>query len=476
MSALSDLDNVQLVVVDEGGTPPLPPITAPTSDDTDGFTDEEVYQILTGQATVTASGSITPVEASPGTEHPAALVSATVENEAIDDDSDEEEDLGGPNTGGMIALVPSLADRQRLALAGYEADTELHLTLLYLGLAADFTDNQQFAIRDAMEDLISNQTAITANVFGAAMWNPDGDSPAIVLNVGGAILKDVHHAVCEAVDELWGTMLPEQHSPWVPHVCLAYTSDMTVLNQAIRLTGPITFDALRVAFAGVVTDFPLYASTIVADASTGDDMTAPTTTADPAATGDAGLPAPPAGLDISNLGPMGWYGILTVEGPESGDGRVFSANSLDLTMSDTDFGHPNLMWQKSTEPGHDGAVMVGNIQQMLRDGENIWGAGQFADTPDGQEAWRLNQSGFLTGVSVDVDSIKDADVELVFPDSDGEDDEMGFEMLFAMPEQTIFHAGRIRAATLCYIPAFTQAKIYPVQTSTELEAEAGDDY
>jgi hypothetical protein len=69
---------------------------------------------------------------------------------------------------------------------------------------------------------------------------------------------------------------------------------------------------------------------------------------------------------------------------------------------------------------------------------------------------------FIRGVSIDADSIADADVEYVFPEdiNEGMDEEGDlFEMLFAQPEKVIFHGGRIRAATLVDIPAFAEAYV-----------------
>lgn len=167
-----------------------------------------------------------------------------------------------------------------------------------------------------------------------------------------------------------------------------------------------------------------------------------------------------------------WEGVLAMEDVETGDGRMFSPGAI--TWDELPI---PLRW--NMEDSHGGqpttkAVLAGRIDKIWRNPENpmmIMGAGVFDDGGvNGAEALRLVKGKFLSGISVDPDSIKDADVELVFPDGGGEgmDDEL--MQLFAQPELTIFHAGRLRGATLVDIPAFTEAKIWLVDPSTVPQA------
>jgi hypothetical protein len=161
--------------------------------------------------------------------------------------------------------------------------------------------------------------------------------------------------------------------------------------------------------------------------------------------------------------PTDWQGVLVVEDVTTGDGREFAGGALswsDLPLT--------LRWNK--EDSHGGipstvAVGVGSIDQVWRDGNKIMGSGRFdTEDEDGARAFRKVRDGFLKGVSVDVDDIADADVEYIWPEKpEGEEaDEDGDDLimlLFGRPEKTVFHAGRIRAATLCDIPAFVEAYI-----------------
>ena len=176
----------------------------------------------------------------------------------------------------------------------------------------------------------------------------------------------------------------------------------------------------------------------------------------PAVTGDGGY----ASLALMNGTP--WDGVLAVEGVPTGDGRQFAENAIT-------WAEPPLTLRHNIEDSHGGVpttktVAVGRIDEVYRDATNplqIMGRGVFDDGgTNGAEALRLMRGGFLSGVSIDPDDITDADVELVFPQTESEGEEID-EMaeLFMMPELTIYHAGRIRAATLVDIPAFVEAKI-----------------
>lgn len=167
----------------------------------------------------------------------------------------------------------------------------------------------------------------------------------------------------------------------------------------------------------------------------------------------------PADIGGENTAP--WRGPITVEGIETGDGREFDNGSL--TWADLPL---PLRWNK--EDSHGGeprtlAVNVGRIDKVWREDSGlIMGEGLLdLGNADGQEVHRKIGGKFLRGISVDVDSVKDADMELIWPvtDPDGENDPDPFAQMFAAPEKVVFHKGRIRAATLVDIPAFAEAYV-----------------
>lgn len=169
-----------------------------------------------------------------------------------------------------------------------------------------------------------------------------------------------------------------------------------------------------------------------------------------------------------------WDGVLTVEGIESGDGRMFKVGSLswDLTPAD---GMP-LMWQRVTSHGGQGdeSVRVGSVTQVWREPDPggrpdvaiIRGRG-FLDlgNPDGAEVARRMHAGVMSGNSVDVDSVKDANVEFVYdqpaagqaPAQPGQPADI--TSMFKKPQLTIYNKGRVRGTTMVEFPAFTEARL-----------------
>jgi hypothetical protein len=159
-----------------------------------------------------------------------------------------------------------------------------------------------------------------------------------------------------------------------------------------------------------------------------------------------------------------WTGVLVVEGVTTGDGREFAPNSL--TWADLPL---PLRWNKEDSHGgipHTVAVNVGRIDVIWRDEDKIMGSGvlNLAEA-DGKRAYDLIKGKFLRGVSIDADDIGDADIEYVWPEKNSDDDSEIVEaddilsILFGTPEKTIFHAGRVRAATLCDVAAFVEAYV-----------------
>lgn len=167
-----------------------------------------------------------------------------------------------------------------------------------------------------------------------------------------------------------------------------------------------------------------------------------------------------------------WKGTICVEGITSGDFREFAEGAL--TWADPPI---PLRWKKEDAHGgvNDVTVAVGTITSIARDGQHITGEGVFdLGSEDGREAHRRVGEGFLAGISIDADDITDADVELIWPEEqkDSEDEDDVLAVLFASPDKIVFHAGRIRAATLCDIPAFVEATVALV-ASGEVEVPDG---
>lgn len=165
------------------------------------------------------------------------------------------------HTGAMVALRMTDADAARLAVDGGLPPEEMHMTLAYLGDAADIS-------QDARDRMIKSMTRIARKVgapiqaegFSINAFNP-GDAndrqTAIVMGVNGSMLADMQKGVCKTLGNCDGYEMPEQHEPWAAHTTLEYSDDLNKVAAYADRVGPITFDRLRLAFAGDVIDIPL---------------------------------------------------------------------------------------------------------------------------------------------------------------------------------------------------------------------------
>lgn len=329
----------------------------------------------------------------------------------------------GGYTGAMIALVPSAADAQRLALDAPDAlpADELHLTLLFLGDASDWPqdarNNLVEAARNLVQELLPEQYGqpIHAAAFGAAHWIPTSDAPAWVWSVSddrdssGPSLLNAVSLAWDAVGKAASTPeMPAQHSPWQPHVTAAYTTD-DLRQQLVDRLGPITFDRLRVAFGGETVDIPLTPDTNAGEAAT-------TTVA----------------VDMSDPVPWDTPGdtALAFEDQETGDGRIFSAGALYW-----DDGPWPLQYADEMLSGHDGAELAGAITTMTRDGGRLAGTGVlYPSQPAGRNALMLLTENAPLGVSVDLD---DVDIELV--DRTTDDDAPADLLMASLPAASVLH-------------------------------------
>lgn len=188
---------------------------------------------------------------------------------------------GTSHSGAMIALVPTDANLDRLAIDEYgEPRDELHLTLYYLGDAADVDADVRQGVINAVTSMVERRDLppVTARAFGAAHWNPTGDDSAWVLNVGDVSsderdsesLAVVREMMNEALDDgdIMFTM-PSQHTPWQPHICVVYSRHEDWYGALLDRLGDVTFDRVRLAFGDEVTDVPLGRAATVASTSGG---------------------------------------------------------------------------------------------------------------------------------------------------------------------------------------------------------------
>lgn len=185
------------------------------------------------------------------------------------------------STGAMIALIPTDEDAARLFVDGGEAVDQLHCTLMYLGKAAEIPTKARSLIVETVSHAINGLPRVDADGFAVSAFNPsnpDRDT-CIVLGLGGEAVDDAHYVVETAMRDLAANAmldLPAQHRPFVAHLTLAYTDDLSRVAELADRTGPVVFDRVRVVFGGDAVDIPLVAvdwgAMSVAAAADGDEL------------------------------------------------------------------------------------------------------------------------------------------------------------------------------------------------------------
>lgn len=326
-------------------------------------------------------------------------------------------------TGKVIVAIPAADD----PIWDASSEPVPHMTMIWLG-KQEFTDEPWQAIlagvRSAAEQFGElegpQEVAVTSR-------EPLGDDDADVLMVDPgkmANLRDymlTHETIRAAFDAV------EQYPQWTPHVTLGYpeTPAKGEPGETIR------FDRLAVwdgDYEGE--EFPMSVA-VEEDAPVVEDV-------EPVISDDE---------DFVNDVAVPWYGVLAPEGEWSGDKRRFSEGALEWR----DLPIP-LLWQEKSGMGHEGSVVVGQIADIWKDNGLVWGAGTFAATEDADKVIGLVAEEHLRGVSIDVDAA---------------------EMALEDDEQSItFSKGRISAATVVPIPAFSQAFIRLGLTERPMEGES----
>lgn len=183
---------------------------------------------------------------------------------------------GSHTKGGMIALMPTAEDAERLAIPGGESAEELHCTLFFLGDDGSiWTEDQRDELEGRVRDLVTGLPAVQARAFGAAHWNGGGDYPCWVWSVGDNRDAEPAGGSLGEARVLAGTALtmtmdlpevPEQHSPWAAHVCAAYSDDPALLVELEQRLGKVTFDRIRLSFGDDDRDIPLTGDAVTAAA------------------------------------------------------------------------------------------------------------------------------------------------------------------------------------------------------------------
>jgi 2'-5' RNA ligase len=411
---------------------------------------------------------------------------------------------GEPHTGAMVALVP--ARPEAWTLRDGEPATALHLTLGYLGESDLIPLPALATIQAGLDQLAAGTAPIDGRVFGASVWNTTGDMPSLNLAVGtpGDGLERLRESVWTLIGRagvaggptaLWSP--PENHHPWVAHVCVMYGDHefglepfYAAVSAATQLEGDITFDRIRLAYGGQAYDFPL-AGNVPAPAPDGSMSTTAANLADAteettmptAAPAPRPAPAPtdecPEGQELvdgecvpieaeptaavrppAEPGEHAWAAMHT-QGSSTGDretGRKFTNTSYRQT--------PFAFHRSVTSSAHGGTptvVHVGNVVRVVPGGPGQPDYGFVKldlDLPEGADYARRLVQGHERWVSIGLDETKPT-VTAEWPSPDDEDEDGDpLAMLFEEPDLLTIDGGRVAELTGVSVPAQADAEIY----------------
>jgi 2'-5' RNA ligase len=159
------------------------------------------------------------------------------------------------HSGAMIALVPTDEYAKKLSIEGYEPDEALHVTLFFLGSAANWDHQLRDELTRKLRKL-ADEDGFVGSVWGTASFNPNGASPCSVYLIRADGITFLRTKIGNVISEIPRAMdlMPVQHETFIPHMTAGYD----LHPASLTYTGRVDFDRIRVSFAGDdVRDIPL---------------------------------------------------------------------------------------------------------------------------------------------------------------------------------------------------------------------------
>lgn len=192
----------------------------------------------------------------------------TIPPEDDDTDEDEQDDPDSTPTGVMIAYMLDPEEANRLAVDGGESADRLHITLLYLGDAADMPLDVRQEIASQLGAYCASVPPLDGEVSGVGRFNPSPGSDGkyvVYASVDMPGLEDLQDDLSDLMDAC-GCEYSDSHG-FTPHITLRYDDAVSPLPQVP--TVPLTLDDLSLVFAGAVQSFPLTGALFMASSAPG---------------------------------------------------------------------------------------------------------------------------------------------------------------------------------------------------------------
>src|SRR5258706_34386 len=173
------------------------------------------------------------------------------------------------NTGAMIAHFPDQALNLLVEIAaqhfpGYAVPgSDMHLTLAYLGEAADLGDDDEMEMSNELDHLASKLSPLQGSINGITRFL-DSDPNPVVVNFDARGFSTLRKVL---LNSLRGQgVKPVLNHGFTPHITLAYLPADKQMPDVKFSPIPVTLNSLSLAVGQVRTDFPLRGDVALSEA------------------------------------------------------------------------------------------------------------------------------------------------------------------------------------------------------------------
>lgn len=162
--------------------------------------------------------------------------------------------LAEPNTGAMIALLLDQETAQQLALPDGEPVGELHITLAYLGKAANLSDDLIHVLSGKLQAITQQQAPLEGMTVGLEHFPEGQDGVPYYVSVDLPGVAELHKAIDEALRECGGPTWTYQE--YTPHITLKYVQPGQEAPSVEIPSLPLHFTGCSLILGNTTQEFP----------------------------------------------------------------------------------------------------------------------------------------------------------------------------------------------------------------------------